>query len=136
VYSRSRADSNRCTRFCRPLPSHSATRPIFGKDRRNFKFLCYKFQIPSTKFQTNSKFQAPNNKQIQNSKHQITKICILSNCPTVQLSNCPTAQLPTVQLNFAFWTMNFELIRNSHLLHKESRIHLPRYSVFQLVIKD
>ena len=27
---RSRADSNRCTRFCRPLPSHSATRPVFG----------------------------------------------------------------------------------------------------------
>ena len=25
---RSRADSNRCTRFCRPLPSHSATRPF------------------------------------------------------------------------------------------------------------
>ena len=25
---RSRADSNCCTRFCRPLPSHSATRPI------------------------------------------------------------------------------------------------------------
>ncbi len=26
---RSRADSNRRTRFCRPLPSHSATRPFF-----------------------------------------------------------------------------------------------------------
>ena len=25
--SRSEADSNRCTRFCRPLPSHSAIRP-------------------------------------------------------------------------------------------------------------
>ena len=25
---RSRADSNRCTRFCRPLPSRSATRPL------------------------------------------------------------------------------------------------------------
>ncbi len=24
---RFRADSNRCTRFCRPLPSHSATEP-------------------------------------------------------------------------------------------------------------
>ena len=28
---RSRADSNCCTRFCRPLPSHSATRPIGAK---------------------------------------------------------------------------------------------------------
>ena len=26
---RFRADSNRCTRFCRPLPSHSATKPCF-----------------------------------------------------------------------------------------------------------
>lgn len=26
-FLRSRADSNRCTRFCRPLPSRSATRP-------------------------------------------------------------------------------------------------------------
>ncbi len=26
---RHRADSNRCTRFCRPLPSHSATMPIY-----------------------------------------------------------------------------------------------------------
>ena len=25
---RFRADSNRCRRFCRPLPSHSATKPI------------------------------------------------------------------------------------------------------------
>src|SRR5690606_27762572 len=25
---RSRADSNRCTSFCRALPSHSATRPV------------------------------------------------------------------------------------------------------------
>ena len=25
---RSRADSNRCTRFCRPLPSRSATKPL------------------------------------------------------------------------------------------------------------
>ena len=28
-FLRSEADSNRCTRFCRPLPSHSAIRPIF-----------------------------------------------------------------------------------------------------------
>ena len=28
AFLRSRADSNRCTRFCRPLPSHSATRPF------------------------------------------------------------------------------------------------------------
>lgn len=28
-FLRSGADSNRCKRFCRPLPSHSATRPIF-----------------------------------------------------------------------------------------------------------
>ena len=27
VSARSEADSNRCTRFCRPLPSHSAIRP-------------------------------------------------------------------------------------------------------------
>ena len=27
VPMRSEADSNRCTRFCRPLPSHSAIRP-------------------------------------------------------------------------------------------------------------
>ena len=27
VLVRSEADSNRCTRFCRPLPSHSAIRP-------------------------------------------------------------------------------------------------------------
>ena len=26
-FVRSEADSNRCTRFCRPLPSHSAIRP-------------------------------------------------------------------------------------------------------------
>lgn len=29
VFVRSEADSNRCTRFCRPLPSHSAIRPKF-----------------------------------------------------------------------------------------------------------
>ena len=29
VFVRSEADSNRCTRFCRPLPSHSAIRPFF-----------------------------------------------------------------------------------------------------------
>lgn len=29
VSVRSEADSNRCTRFCRPLPSHSAIRPFF-----------------------------------------------------------------------------------------------------------
>lgn len=29
VLVRSEADSNRCTRFCRPLPSHSAIRPKF-----------------------------------------------------------------------------------------------------------
>ena len=28
VSVRSEADSNRCTRFCRPLPSHSAIRPM------------------------------------------------------------------------------------------------------------
>ena len=28
VMMRFRADSNRCTRFCRPLPSHSATEPF------------------------------------------------------------------------------------------------------------
>ena len=28
VFVRSEADSNRCTRFCRPLPSHSAIRPF------------------------------------------------------------------------------------------------------------
>ena len=28
VSVRSEADSNRCTRFCRPLPSHSAIRPV------------------------------------------------------------------------------------------------------------
>lgn len=28
VSARSEADSNRCTRFCRPLPSHSAIRPF------------------------------------------------------------------------------------------------------------
>ena len=27
-FLRFRADSNRCRRFCRPLPSHSATKPI------------------------------------------------------------------------------------------------------------
>lgn len=27
---RSVADSNRRTRFCRPLPNHSANRPMFG----------------------------------------------------------------------------------------------------------
>ena len=32
VSVRSEADSNRCTRFCRPLPSHSAIRP----NRRSF----------------------------------------------------------------------------------------------------
>ena len=29
VMKRSRADSNRCERFCRPPPSHSATRPYY-----------------------------------------------------------------------------------------------------------
>ena len=32
--ARSEADSNRCTRFCRPLPSHSAIRP----NRRSFPY--------------------------------------------------------------------------------------------------
>ena len=27
-FLRFRADSNRCRRFCRPLPSHSATKPV------------------------------------------------------------------------------------------------------------
>ena len=31
VLVRSEADSNRCTRFCRPLPSHSAIRPLFPR---------------------------------------------------------------------------------------------------------
>lgn len=30
---RSEADSNRCTRFCRPLPSHSAIRPLISVPR-------------------------------------------------------------------------------------------------------
>ena len=33
VYQRFRADSNRCRRFCRPLPSHSATKP-FDADKK------------------------------------------------------------------------------------------------------
>ena len=33
VSVRSEADSNRCTRFCRPLPSHSAIRPYAYSDR-------------------------------------------------------------------------------------------------------
>lgn len=32
VSVRSEADSNRCTRFCRPLPSHSAIRPFFSRN--------------------------------------------------------------------------------------------------------
>lgn len=34
---RSRADSNRCTSFCRALPNHSATRPsvMLNSERRN-----------------------------------------------------------------------------------------------------
>ena len=31
LFSRSRADSNRCRSFCRAQPSHSATRPINSK---------------------------------------------------------------------------------------------------------
>ena len=41
VSVRSEADSNRCTRFCRPLPSHSAIRPYipFGcANIRSFLF--------------------------------------------------------------------------------------------------
>ena len=34
---RSRSDSNRCRWFCRPLPSHSATRPYFLR-RTNVQF--------------------------------------------------------------------------------------------------
>jgi hypothetical protein len=33
---RSRADSNRCTSFCRALPSHSATRPDWGAKLQRF----------------------------------------------------------------------------------------------------
>ena len=33
VSVRSEADSNRCIRFCRPLPSHSAIRPIYSIPR-------------------------------------------------------------------------------------------------------
>ncbi len=33
---RSVADSNRRTWFCRPLPSHSANRPLFGLQKYNF----------------------------------------------------------------------------------------------------
>lgn len=32
VSVRSEADSNRCTRFCRPLPSHSAIRPFLSRN--------------------------------------------------------------------------------------------------------
>ena len=32
VSMRSEADSNRCTRFCRPLPSHSAIRPFLSRN--------------------------------------------------------------------------------------------------------
>ena len=36
VFLRSRADSNRCTSFCRALPSHSATRPDWGAKLQRF----------------------------------------------------------------------------------------------------
>lgn len=40
---RSEADSNRCTRFCRPLPSHSAIRPIFPSAHRPLHISCFVF---------------------------------------------------------------------------------------------
>ena len=37
LWLRSRADLNRCTRFCRPLPNHSATGPFsMGANLTNF----------------------------------------------------------------------------------------------------
>jgi hypothetical protein len=35
IHLRFRADSNRCKRFCRPLPSHSATKPYHGNSEDN-----------------------------------------------------------------------------------------------------
>jgi hypothetical protein len=56
IYSirRSRADSNRCTRFCRPLPSHSATRPveIQGCKASKYKLSCNLFMQISTDLRT------------------------------------------------------------------------------------
>ena len=40
-FLRSRADSNRCTRFCRPLPSPSATGPFFNKSTKVIKLRTY-----------------------------------------------------------------------------------------------
>ena len=37
---RSEADSNRCTRFCRPLPSHSAIRPFPYFGLQIYKLFC------------------------------------------------------------------------------------------------
>src|SRR5690606_2178102 len=45
---RSRADSNRCTSFCRALPSHSATRPVDASksvsldEAQNYKIRLFK----------------------------------------------------------------------------------------------
>ena len=44
TFKRSRPDSNRSRRFCRPVPSRSATRPYRGRKNSNFSNIITKFQ--------------------------------------------------------------------------------------------
>ena len=59
---RSEADSNRCTRFCRPLPSHSAIRPFLSRNAP-FSFSLQHLQDPlkppGTFSSTSGTFSAP-----------------------------------------------------------------------------
>ncbi len=80
---RSRADSNRCKRFCRPLPSHSATRP--GNSINYFRIFRLKgFDIPLLK-RKYDKFVI-NKKQMEKTgkSHSLTRFYILRR--TIRLS--------------------------------------------------
>ena len=58
VSVRSEADSNRCTRFCRPLPSHSAIRPFLSRNAP-FSFSLQHLQDPRHLLQHLRDFLSP-----------------------------------------------------------------------------
>ncbi len=58
---RSVADSNRRTRFCRPLPNHSANRPLYGFSRFGWA------KITKNK----SKLQGKNDDEVKNTAKDV-----------------------------------------------------------------
>jgi hypothetical protein len=79
AFLRSRADSNRCRRFCRPLPSHSATGPLECKISGFFLFsqiffhiLIYFFQTGFAKAVCKAFFQFNSSRFVNHNRHAPT----------------------------------------------------------------